>query len=167
MDAVLAYLWSISYKLENIALTPDEMDLLNQIRDEPDKHVATVQELKRRYRQGSPATFKYPPEDLEKGYPDTKPGDPMAGRQVYDQSCLHCHGRNGPSNYLKLDHQDMSLNWLRRNFTKHGYHNIYRLIRKGTYADKGHRAYMPNYTAERMSNQQIEDLRAYVASDSN
>ncbi|RMF22347.1 MAG: cytochrome c, partial [Bacteroidetes bacterium] len=32
----------------------------------------------------------------------------------------------------------------------------------GTYAIPGHKPYMPHYPLERMSKQQVEDLRAYI-----
>ena len=44
---------------------------------------------------------------------------------------------------------------------------LYEIVRHGTYADTGHRAYMPNFTAERLSNAQVEDLRAYVLGEPN
>ena len=39
---------------------------------------------------------------------------------------------------------------------------MYEVIRHGTYDVLGHQEYMPQYTLEKLSDQQIEDLRAYI-----
>ena len=39
---------------------------------------------------------------------------------------------------------------------------LYHIVRKGTYADKGWRPYMPHFTEQKMSDQQVEDLRVYI-----
>ncbi len=162
MDAVLAYFWSIGYKLGDLALSAEDYDKLRQAQSRrgPNPEMATW--LKSFYRSGSPATFLEVPEDKEEGYAGVEKGNPENGRLIYDISCLSCHNQQGPSNYLKLDHGELSLGMLRRKITSKGHLSIYEIVRHGTYADHGHRAYMPHYTAERMSNQQLEDLRAYV-----
>ena len=40
--------------------------------------------------------------------------------------------------------------------------SIYHVNRYGTKPMGGKKAYMPHYTLEKMSNQQLEDLRAYI-----
>lgn len=44
--------------------------------------------------------------------------------------------------------------------------SIYQIIRKGTYAEYGHKEYMPHYTLEKMSDQQIEHLREFLENPS-
>ncbi|MFT7029262.1 MAG: penicillin-binding protein-related factor A (putative recombinase) [Marinoscillum sp.] len=44
--------------------------------------------------------------------------------------------------------------------------SIYQIIRKGTYAEYGHKEYMPHYTSEKMSDQQIEHLREFLENPS-
>jgi mono/diheme cytochrome c family protein len=43
-------------------------------------------------------------------------------------------------------------------------HSMYQVIRYGTPPKSGKRAYMPQYTSEKMSDQQVADLRAYIES---
>ncbi len=161
MDAVLAYFWSIEYKLGDLALSEKDYDKLRQAHRWGSNH-EMVAWLKSFYLSGSPATFLEVPEDKKAGYTNAEEGDPVNGRLVYDISCLSCHNQQGPSKYLKLDHGNLSLGMLRRKITSNGHLSIYEIVRHGTYAHHGHRAYMPHYTAERMSNQQLEDLRAYI-----
>jgi len=61
-----------------------------------------------------------------------------------------------------LDFSVPTLNWLKKNITSDSQLSIYEVIRKGTYSEKGHREYMPLYTKEKLSDQQIEDLRAFI-----
>lgn len=165
MDAVLAYFWSIDITLGDLALTADDMKKIQEADKVKGAQPEMVNWLKSFYLSGSPATFLEVPESKHEGYAETKDGDANRGKLIYDVSCLRCHDRQGPSNYLKLDHDPLSLGMLRRNIARNGHLSLYEIVRHGTYADKGHRAYMPHYTAERMSNQQLEDLRAYVESD--
>ena len=44
-------------------------------------------------------------------------------------------------------------------------HSIYQVIRYGTPPKGGKEAYMPQYTAEKMSDQQMADLRAFIESE--
>lgn len=162
MDAVLAYFWSIQLRLGDLALTTENYEQLQEFQAKREKNSGVVDYLKGLYQQGSPATFAEVPENKEEGY--AAQGNAENGRLIYDASCLACHDREGPSKYLKLDHGDLSLGMLRRNIGRPGHLSLYEIIRHGTYADHGHRAYMPHFPAERMSDSQIEDLRAYVES---
>ena len=83
------------------------------------------------------------------------------GKALYELSCLHCHQGGGVSGYV-LDRKRLSFKHLRNNITKDSHFSLYQIIRYGTYALPGHRPYMPHYPLERMSNQQVEDLRAYI-----
>lgn len=162
MDAVLAYLWSIEYTLGDLALTDADWKKLKESQGRRGPNPEMAAWLKGFYRSGSPATFLEVPEDKHEGYTEVSEGNAERGRLIYDISCLSCHNRQGPSNYLKLDHGSLSLGMLRRKMGSKGHLSLYEIVRHGTYADKGHRAYMPHFTAERMSNQQVEDLRAYI-----
>ena len=110
----------------------------------------------------SPATFVEPPESHGKddeGYPET--GDPARGEQIYMRSCLHCHGKGGPTNYPLADKRSRYRE-LVCNMGRHSEWSFYEAIRHGTKPAFCPKVYMPHYTAERMSNQQIEDLRAWI-----
>jgi cytochrome c len=162
MNAVLAYFWSISLKLGDLDLSKADWQRLAEVQKTGQKDAATADWLRSYYRQGSPATFLEAPENKKEGYADVQKGNPKVGKDLYVNACMSCHGAQGSSKYLKIDTGDLSLGMFRRNFQSDGYLSIYEIIRHGTHAVTGHRPYMPNYTAERMSNQQVEDLRAFI-----
>lgn len=160
MEAVRAYLWSIEMKLGDLPLAAADYEKLNAAKA-GDK--ATGEWLRGYYLNYSPATFVNGPENHKDGFPGLK-GDANRGKLVYDMACLACHNADGPSEYLKLDHSVLSLNLLKDNIAKYNRFSIYEIIRHGTHPFAGHKPYMPHYTAQRMSDQQIEDLRAYLES---
>lgn len=166
MKAMLAYYWSIDYKLGDLNLSADDWKTLKAAEGKG-SDPTTAEWLKSFYRSGSPATFLEAPEDKHKGYEIDRKPDAKRGRLIYDNSCLMCHDEQGPSNYLKLDNGALSLSLFRQHFNSKGHLSLYEIVRHGTYADTGHRAYMPNFTAERLSNAQVEDLRAYIMGEPN
>lgn len=161
MTAILAYFWSIQLKMGDLMLSQEDWAKLNAARKEAGDKREIASWLQGYYRSGSPATFVEVPEDKGSGYEGVN-GNAENGKRVYDMACMSCHGVDGPSNYLKLGNDNLSLSMLRRHVKSGGFLGLYQIVRHGTHADAGHRAYMPNFTAERMSNQQLEDLRAYI-----
>ena len=109
--------------------------------------------------QTSPATFSDPPPDKNSGY--GLEGDVKRGQALYELSCLHCHRAGSVSEYI-LDNSKFSFKHLKSKIPKDDHFSLYQIIRYGTYALPGHRPYMPHYTLERMSDQQVEDLRSYI-----
>ncbi len=161
MKAMLAYYWSIDYKLGDLNLTAEDWKKLKAFEGKGSDPTA-AEWLRSFYLSGSPATFLEAPEDKSKGYEISRKADAERGKLIYNNSCLMCHDEQGPSNYLKLDNGAVSLGMFRQHLRSKGHLSLYEIVRHGTYADTGHRAYMPNYTAERLSNAQVEDLRAYI-----
>ena len=77
---------------------------------------------------------------------------------MYRRSCLHCHDKGGPGTHR---YNDKKGSW-RRLYGAMGrrdHESFYEVTRTGTKPHAG--AYMPQYSLERLSDQQIEDLRAY------
>lgn len=83
------------------------------------------------------------------------------GKAIFELGCQHCHRPEGESDVV-FESNKMTLNWLKRHMTDDDDDSIYEIIRKGTYASFGHKEYMPHYTLEKMSHQQVEDLRSYI-----
>jgi mono/diheme cytochrome c family protein len=162
MDAMKAYFWSISLKLGDLSLTESDWQRLKSLQGTGKPDPAAVAWLKSFYRLGSPATFVEAPEDKRTGYQVGRKGNPEVGKHLFVRGCMSCHGAQGSSKYLKLDMGKLSLTMFRNKIASNGYFSLYEIIRHGTHSTQGHRPYMPNYTAERMSNQQVEDLRAFV-----
>jgi mono/diheme cytochrome c family protein len=159
MKAMLNYLWSIQIKLENLDLSEGMMTKLNRKRKQDEPAKATIQQLKDEYYTASPATFvdaqAVPERAMGKG------GDPEVGKAIYKHSCRTCHRAGGPTHY-RLDYSVLTFNQLQRHFDDYKKKSIYQVLRYGTHPKKGYRPYMPHYTKERMSRQQVNDLAAYI-----
>lgn len=161
-EAINHYYWTLQLQLGDLDLSDDELSFIAKAMDatNTDEKSEALKTLKSKYLLASPADFVEPPEDRWKGYADTQPGDPEIGRMIYDKSCMTCHRYGGPSLFV-LDHSKKSYKLFAKNIWKDSPYALYDIVRHGTYAEPGHRQYMPLYTADRMSNQQLEDLRAF------
>lgn len=160
IEAVLAYYWTLQYTLGDLGLTEDDLNRLNKERQQPDKQAALRTWLRGFYAQTSPAHFYDSPPNKQEGYPGLT-GDPTRGKDLYELSCLHCHKPGGVSHY-PLGDDKLSFRHLLKMIPKDSHFSLYQIVAYGTYAIPGHRPYMPHYPAERMSKQQVEDLRAYI-----
>jgi len=152
MNAILSYYWSLQLKMSD--LNPDE-DYLKSLSNYQEK-IKYIQGL---FQTKVPATFVDPPKDKSTGY--GLKGNISNGEAIYTLACQHCHREGGESDVV-LDNGITTFKWLRKNITKDSPLSIYEIIRKGTYSELGHKEYMPHYTKEKMSDQQVEDLRAYI-----
>lgn len=158
LKAVMAYFYSIEYKLEDLKLTEDDYAKLNGFK-KGEKNEDLIEWIKTFYLQYSPATFLDPLSEDKRGYGEN--GDAENGKLIYEISCLQCHAPGRVTNYT-LDQGKIDLKHLKNNMKGHGHFSLYNITRKGTYALPGYRPYMPNYTLERLSHQQLEDLAAYI-----
>ena len=122
-------------------------------------HEELRDELVALYTPASPATFGEVPEDKKQGYGLV--GNASNGKHLYELSCLHCHYDHDVSAFV-LDNGKMSFRFLKSNINRSSNYSLYEVVRIGTKAVPGHKPYMPHYTLERMSDQQLEDLRAYI-----
>ncbi|ADR23627.1 hypothetical protein Ftrac_3658 [Marivirga tractuosa DSM 4126] len=157
MKSILSYLWSLQMKIGDLDLTDKEIDHINKLA-ESDSDSAKAY-LKSHYLTKSPATFADLPDSKEKGYP--MEGRPQFGKAIYELGCQHCHHAYGESD-LVLDNSILTFKWLKKHIPENSKKSIYEIIRNGSYSELGHKEYMPNYTLEKMSHQQVEDLRAYI-----
>ncbi|MFT5833350.1 MAG: mono/diheme cytochrome c family protein [Cognaticolwellia sp.] len=165
IENVLAYYTSLELKMSDLGLTKSDWEKLKKEGTNSFKKEATIAWLKGKYATKSPATFYDSPKDKKDGYEGMKPGNPAIGKDIYDLSCKFCHQPKnkdlGVSHYV-LDDSKMSFQHLKNKMFKNSHMSIYQIIPYGTYAIPGHRPYMPHYPEERMTKQQVEDLRAYV-----
>jgi mono/diheme cytochrome c family protein len=88
-------------------------------------------------------------------------GNAARGELVFNKSCLHCHSGKRVSNY-NLDKSKLTARFFVQNLEGFGHSNLYQVIRWGTFTKKRRKQTMPLYTKEQMSDQQIEDLVAYM-----
>jgi mono/diheme cytochrome c family protein len=159
MESILAYLWTIGLKLGDLNLSDSEYAQINSALAQQTPQTEAVSMLKSKYLTGMPATFVTPPTDWSAGY--VEEGNPSNGKRIYDLSCLHCHQEMRYS-FFELDQTKATFQFLTKHIARYTRYSIYQVTRWGTAPIPGKRAYMPQYTLEKMSNQQLEDLRAYL-----
>jgi mono/diheme cytochrome c family protein/cytochrome c553 len=159
-DAILAYFYSISYTLQDVGFTETEINALNTRKSKEAEKPLLIELIKSKYALKSPAHWLEPPYDAGA---NTPPGNPENGKLVFEYSCQKCHKAYGVSDVVFEDSK-LQFKQFEKNFEKNSWW-LYGIIRHGTYGYPGHEPYMPLYTAERMSNQQVEDLKAYFLSE--
>lgn len=159
IEAVLAYFTSLELKMSDLDLSKKDWA---KLKDNSINKVEKITFLKSKYATKSPAHFYDSPKSKKEGYPNTKKGNIENGKNIYDLSCKYCHQGKNAVSHLLLDDTQLSLQYLKRKMLKNTHLSIYQIIPYGTYAIPGHKPYMPHYPLERMSLQQVEDLRAYI-----
>lgn len=165
MESVLAYLHTIGLKLNDLPEGAPSVKRINDAIAEKSAADGVVADLKKSYLQASPATFGFPPEDRKAGYDLTAKPNPDNGRALFQRGCLHCHDNK---RYSFFDLEDTEDNWsfLAKHFPRYNRYSTYQVVRYGTSPIPGKRAYMPHYTNERMTDLQVEELRAYLEAGS-
>lgn len=160
--AVLAYYYSIEYKLGDLNLTESDWRLLHDAQEQrsSDLQSKAIQMLRSKFFNASPATFSDPYDRSIRAYGES--GNAQNGKQVYEHACQSCHKPIGGVTNFKMDNERITFRFLRRYLKKNNHFSAYYMVRKGTYAVPGYRPYMPNYSLERLSHQQMEDLVAYI-----
>jgi mono/diheme cytochrome c family protein len=161
IEAVLAYYWTLDYKMKDLDLTDADWKKLREESQSEANAQALRTWLKTFYLQKSPATFYDAPPSKFDGY-EGKIGRAEVGKDLYEISCLWCHNaENGVSHYV-LDDSRNSFQHLKKMMFKDSHFSLYQIVAYGTYSIPGHKPYMPHYPEEKMSKQQVEDLRAYI-----
>jgi len=156
LESVLAYLWTIDLKVSDLQLTDEEATQL-ETDDLADADKLAL--LKSKYLQASPAHFVVPPADRKAG--TGLSGDSDNGGLIYKGSCLHCH-YEGRYSFFHLDTTRLSLKYLWKKAPTYHNHSTYQVVRWGVPSKSGKRSYMPQYPIEKLSEQQLADLMAYI-----
>jgi len=146
--------------LGDLNLDENEAMIIQKALNGDKMEMQAIQILESKYLKHSPAHFVDPrPRDKHSEAPNT--GDVQNGKLVYDVSCKHCHLNNRYS-YLNLDDSSLTFKWLSNKAETYSRYSIFQIIRYGTHAKHGKKSYMPRYPIEKMSDQQLEDLKAYL-----
>ena len=157
LEAILVYYWDNQIKLGDLALTDSEMKKITE--GEKGNNPELIELIKSKYAQTSPATFGKTPKDYSEGYGLV--GRPEEGKKIFELSCQACHQDGGVAG-MTFENNQLLFKKFERHLTKKTDYNLYDIIRHGTYAADGKPRYMPLYPEEKISNQQLEDLVAYV-----
>lgn len=160
LDAIMHYFKSTELKLKDLKLSHQELSALENLEClSSDQKEAILKKVRSEFTQSYIATF-LPAMDVNKrGYGEN--GNAENGKLIYEKSCLHCHD-NARVTYLDLDHDKLDAQMFWRNINNYTDKSLYQIIRYGTYPIAGRKQYMPLYPEEKMSNQQLEDLVAYI-----
>lgn len=161
VESILAYLWTISLKMGDLQFNGEEIELMEK---ESTSNNERVEIIESKYLDRADAHFTLPPADRKSGY-EGLIGDPDNGKLIYDNSCLHCH-ENQRYSYFHLEDHSLSFKHLNKKAGGYAPHSIYQVTRWGVPSKSGKPSYMPQYTQEKMSDQMLEDLRAYIKSRS-
>jgi len=162
IESVLAYYWTLELKIKDLKLSDESKTKIENTLNDNKNGPRAVHLIQARYLDKSPAHFSE-----EKAY------EPMAeneknnierfknGQSIYERSCLHCH-KGKKYSFFSLDDSKFSfVNLL--NQTKKGKHgSLHKITRHGTWPLAGKKAYMPLYPNEKLSEDQLGDLRIYV-----
>ncbi len=159
IDALLAYQWDLEVTLGDLGFPAEiEKILAATLTAPPEKADAKAvaqarTALRGMYLKQAGDRYTAAPRNLTRErtgeYLDKAVfnGDPARGNQIYRLACDHCHGAGKPSESEGAD----LIGDLRK------YHT---LLAHGTHRTT--QPYMPMFTAERLSRQQIADLHAYL-----
>lgn len=162
VEAILAYYYSIEFKLSDLKLTNDELDQVNDAlagADQNQKDEA-IKLLRSKFYNASPATFVNAGDKTVRKYGEN--GNAENGKKIYTHSCMSCHKSVGGVTNFKFDMEKVTFRTLQRNLKKNNHFSVYYMARKGTYAVPGYKPYMPNFSLQRLSHQQLEDLVAFI-----
>lgn len=166
LESVLMYLWTLELKLGDLNIDLEEKEAISnalaKAESVPNETAADL--IKSKYMVRAPAHFISPPAD--KDVREKPVGDPENGALIYENSCMHCHD-NRRYSFFNLDYSKATFRNLRNNLDEYHERSIYQVARYGTSPVAGKRAYMPQYTEEKMSPQQLEDLKAFIIREAN
>ena len=162
MESVLTYLHTIGLKLSDLPEGSPTVKRVNEAIANKAASPGVISDLRESYSLASPATFLTPPEDRKAGFPVAATPNPANGKALFQRGCLHCHDNQRYSFFELADTED-HWSFLTKHFPRYNRYSTYQVVRYGTSPIPGKRAYMPHYTKERMTDLQVEELRAYLA----
>lgn len=160
LEALMHYFKKNELRIKDLSLSENDLKNIQRyslLKD--DEKERLIETIKKSYRQYYSAHFLKPTPTSERKYGEG--GSVETGKLIYEKSCLHCHG-GGRVTYLTLDQGKLSAGMFWRNIKNYSDKSLYQIIRYGTYAKAGRKQYMPLYTKEKMSDEQLNDLVAYI-----
>lgn len=162
MESVLAYFWTLQLRLSDLNFSAEEREKIEFAVKENTSVARAVNILEDKYIDAVAATFLEPMEYRTLDSQLSRDEDRFEnGKKIYELSCLHCHEGKKYS-FFALDNSRKTFQFLTKK-TQQGHKNsLYKITRHGTYPLNGKRAYMPHYPAEKMSDEQLINLRIYV-----
>jgi mono/diheme cytochrome c family protein len=154
--SVLHYFKSLEYKIGDLQFEKDEVAKLQKYLT--GNNSAAIKLLKTKYSEVNPATFgtsKIP--EIEGYQPNFETGE-----YIYKKGCLHCHSVDREMTNFDLGDDKLSYKFLKGKLYAYNQYSISHITRYGTYAMNGRKQYMPQYSMENMSDEQMLDLIHFI-----
>lgn len=159
LSAILHYFKKNELRLSDLGLSEKDTDALFASNLSEGEKSRLLGILAASYRQAYSATFLETTDRDARAYGEG--GNVENGKLIYEKACMFCH-ENKRVTYLHLDDGTLSGRFLWRNRKNYSDQSIYQIVRHGTYSKAGRKQYMPLYTKEKMSDEQLNDLIAYI-----
>ncbi len=161
IESILAFFWTIELKLGELKISSEDLASIKKSIETNRQNARAVNLMRRYYREVYPATLVAPLPIDQRRQISPIINNFQNGRILYQRACLHCHENKRYANF-SLDSRQKTFKFLKKHFdndksvysiyTSSRYNPDSKLDRKGT----------PHYTAERMSDQQLQDLRFFI-----
>lgn len=161
IESILAYLWTLELKIGDLNIPAAVVHTVESAINTNKNNARAVNLMRRYYKEVYAASLVLPLPIEERNLISPVLNDFGSGKKIYKLSCLHCHGDKRYANF-KLDESQKTFKLLKKHFDAPTRYSIYDAIRYSP-GSKGNKTNPPHYTAERMSNQQLQDLRFYIA----
>lgn len=162
-ESILLYFWSLQLKIGDLHLTEEEKDKIEMAFRDEKSSARAIHLIEDAFVDKMPAHFVESPK--YKTLTDNLLKDKQRfdnGKAIYELSCLHCHQKHRFSSH-KLDSTARTMVWLKDKIAKDNAYSVYHLVRDGLYPNTSKpAAYMPQYPIEKLSEEQLLDLRIYI-----
>ncbi len=162
IESILAYCWTIGLTLDDLKLSEAKQKTIEEAINTKQNTAAALQIVDAAFLDRSPAHFA---EDRKfEKIEATLLSDQkrfLEGAHIYERSCLHCH-KNERYSFFNLDKSKFSFKNLLQRTKTGSMGSLHKITRHGTWPLAGKKAYMPLYPIEKLSENQLTNLRIYV-----
>lgn len=160
VESILAYLWTLELKMSDLKMPDSIVAIVQNAINTNQGNAKAVNLMRRYYPEVYPASLITPPAIDQRRKISPILNSYSNGRRIYERSCLYCHAGKRFSRY-RLDRQQKTFKFLKKNFDFNSPYSIYDVLRYSP-GTKGERSHAPHYTAQRMNEEQLQDLRFYI-----
>lgn len=161
VESVLAYFWELQLTMDDLDLDLDEKKFIETATNSNKDKNKAIQLLRSKYIDYSPAHFTNPITFDQADFDGMTSEDLKRGEALFTLSCLHCH-KNRRYSFFNLGLTKNTMRFLLNKTRRSSFHSVYNISRKGTYSLNGKRSYMPQYSTEKMSDQQLRQLLYFI-----
>jgi mono/diheme cytochrome c family protein len=156
LRAVLHYFKSIELKISDLKFSDQEITQISKALVANNKKAIKI--IKSKYLPYNDAHFGTSEIPKIDGYkPDLK-----RGHYIFEFGCLHCHSAEKNITNFDMDMSSLTFKFLNNKKNKYNSYSTSHITRYGTYAISGRKQYMPQYSYENMSNEQMLDLFYFI-----